>query len=379
MKKTILTITIATLLLTPKLRAEDFKYPPINPALLYWQAVAQLPQLTEDQANELRAMATGKDPFDAARAAKLPLDDGSMRSLRRAATSTAPCDWGLTIEDGPAMVMPHVSKMHQVASLAIVKAESLFAQGKVPEGIDWLVTAHRMARHAGVGDILISHLVQNAIEANAIRAAARHCLGWDAETRHAYAATLRKLPPLHTAQDALHGERAFIDWAERQFNAGGKSNAKIQAMITSLTSEKAAERENIEAQFVPAEMTATLTDWRSLQGRLEAAFGKPWEEGQAEIKTLTDEAVHSPHLLLRIAFPSTTGAFEKSFTVATLHTMLDAALQHGPQLDEAAAGTYRDALEGEPLRLKKGEDGTLTLLAAHPHPAGKEISLQVGK
>jgi hypothetical protein len=379
MKKTILTLTIATLLIAPQLRAEEVKYPPINPALLYWQAAAQLPQLTEDQAKELSAMASGKTPFDAARAAKLPLDSTTMRVLRKAVDSTAPCDWGLPLEDGPAMGLPHLAKLQQISSLAIVKAESLFAQGKVQEGIDQLVVVHRMARHAGAGNVLISYLVQNAIETNAMRAAARHCLGWNTETRHTYAATLQGLPPLHTAQDGLRGERIFIDWIERHFNAGGKSDPQVQEIIASLASENAVDAETLKAQFAPGAVAATLTDWRNLQTRLEAAFGMPWAEGQPEIKTLTDEAVHSAHPLLRIAFPATTGVFEKRFTVATLHTMLEAALEHGPQLDEAAAGTYRDALEGEPLRLKKGDNGTLTLLAAHPHPAGKEISLQLGK
>ncbi|HSI15191.1 MAG TPA: hypothetical protein VK961_24295 [Chthoniobacter sp.] len=379
MKKTILTLSIAALLIAPGLHAEDLKYPPINPALLYWQAAAQLPQLTEDQSNELREMATGKEPFDAARAAKLPLDNGSMRVLRQAADSTAPCDWGLPLEDGPVMPLPHLAKLQQMSSMAIVKAKSLFAQDKVQEGMSWLVVAHCMARHAGAGDLLISHLVQDAIEVNALRAAALHCLGWNTETRHGYAAMLESLPPLHTAQDGLRGERLFVDWVERHFNAGGKSNAEVQAIIASLTAEKGAEKENVEAQFAPGAMAATLTEWRSLQSRLEAAFGKPWTEGQAEIKALTDEAIHSPHPLPRLAFPTTTGVFEKWFTVATLHTMLEAALEHGPQLDEASAGTYRDALEGEPLRLKKSDNGTLTLVATHPHPAGKEISLQLGK
>lgn len=379
MKKSILTLTIAALLLSPQLRAEDVKYPPINPALLYWQVAAQLPQLTEDQAKELGAMAMGKTPFDAARAAQLPLDASSLRFVRQAADSTAPCDWGLPLEEGPAMPLPHVAKLQQISSLVIVKAESAFAQGKVQEGLDWLVVAHRMARHAGAGDMLISYLVQNAIETNAIRAAGRHCLGWDTETRHAYAATLQGLAPLHTAQDALRSERIFVDWVERHFNAGGKSAAEIRSIITSLTAEKAAESKDVEAQFAPGAMAAALTEWRGLQNRLEAAFGKPWTEGQSEITTLTDEAAHSSHLLPRLAFPATTGVFEKSFSVATLHTMLEAALEYGPKLDEAAAANYRDSLEGEPLRLKKGDNGTLTLVAAHPHPANKEISLPLGK
>jgi len=379
MKKTILILTLAAFAFAPVLRAEGTKYPPINPALLYWQAAAELPQLTEDQARDLSEMASGKLPFDAEKAGQLLTPKGSLRLAEKAANSTASCDWGLPLEDGPGTSLPHLAKIRQLAGLAIINAETLFAKGKVKEGVEWLMVAHRIARHAGAGDLLISFLVQNAIETNAVRAAARHCLSWDDGTRQAYAAALQTLPPLRTVQESFHGEQVLIDWVERRALPSAQSQHEIEELMQALTIEKPADKEAMIAQLAPGALPATLTEWRDLQSRLEAALGKPWAQGQPEIKALTDEAVHSPRYLIRNYIPTVTSVSENAFILATLHTMLQAALQHGSQLDEAAAGAYRDALEGEPLRLQKGENGTLTLLAARQHPVGKNLSLQLGK
>jgi hypothetical protein len=379
MKKTILTLTIATLLIAPTLRAEEVNHPPINPALLYWQAASELPQLSNEQAKELADMASGRQAFDPAKAKNLLESATTLRLMRKAVDSTAACDWGLPTEDGPGTILPHLAKMRQMSGLAIVQAEAFFAEGKVKQGLDSLLIAHRMARHAGAGDLLISYLVQNAMEANAIRAAARHCLGWDTETRRGYATALQSLPPLHTAQAAFHGEHIFIDWAESHLRSDGKSDAELQAALASAAAEQPGSKEAAASLLAPDTTKAALAAWRDMLARMTTALGKPWPQAQLELKALEDEAWHSSHVLVRVTVPSTMSVAEKGFTVATLRTMLDAALEHGPQLDEAAASTYHDSLEGEPLQLKKGDNGTLTLKAAHPHPAGKEISLQLGK
>ena len=250
-------------------------------------------------------------------------------------------------------------------------------------------TAHRMAmRHAGVDNILISNLVQASIETNALRAAGRHCLAWDGSTRQSYATMLKTLPPLHTTQAAYDGERLLIDWMDRRFSGGTESvNEALDFLKTqvddllksSKISDTPLDKEALAAELTPAAVKAALPEMRSLQSRTEAVLGKPWVQSQPELEALDDEAAHSPHLLVRSGFPVVMPIAEKQFIVATLRIMLDAALEHGPQLDEAAAATYHDALEGDPLRLKKNDDGSLTLLASHQHPAKKDLSLQLGK
>lgn len=375
MKKTILTLTIATLLVAPSLHGENLSHPPINPALLYWQAASELSQLSNEQADELVDMATGRKAFDPAKAKHLLESSTTLRLIRKASDSTAACDWGLPIEDGPATIMPHLAKMRQMSSLAIVQAEALFADGKTKQGLDWLLVAHRMARHAGTSEFVISYMVQNIMEISAVRAGARHCLEWDTETRHEYAAALKGLPPLRSVQAAFHGERILIDWIERHVTAGGKADAELQAAFANMPGSK----EGGAATLASETSETALTAWRELQARMEAALGKPWTEAQPELQALEEEASRSSNALVRASIPSTRKVAESGCLAATLQTMLSAALEYGPQLSEPLAATYHDSLEGEPLRLKKGDNGTLTLLAAHPHPADNEISLQIGK
>jgi hypothetical protein len=247
--------------------------------------------------------------------------------------------------------------------------------------LDWLVITHRMARHAGAGDLLISNLVQISIETNAIHAAARHCLNWDEQTRQAYAAMLEALPPLHSTQKAVGGEHLFTDWVEHKFQTGGKAEIEklmLEVQGSSGTAVKPEDKAAVEANLEPATFQTSLAEWRSLLSRIEAAAGKPWPQSQPELQKLDDEAAHSSYYLVRRSTPSVVNVVSKQYVMATLHTMLDAVLKHGSQLDEATAATYHDAFAGDALKLQKN-DGTLTLATAHEYRAGKTVSLKFGK
>ena len=381
MKTNLIAFALAVLTFSSTLCADEFTHPPINPALLYWQAAATLPKLTDNQAKDLRAMAAGITPFDAAKVKDLRADKWSLHLMQKAANSPAPCDWGMPTEDGPDMALPHTAKIMEMSYLAIVEAESSFAEGKTRDGLDWLIITHRMARHAGAGDVLISNLVQFAIETNALRAAARHCLNWDEQTRQAYASMLEALPPLHTTQKAYRSEEILTEWVEHKFQAGGKAEIeKLAGVVASSGGNpmKPEEKAALEANLEPAAFQASIAEWRSLQSRVAAAMGKPWPQAQPELQKLNDEATHSSYYIVRTSIPTILGVAEKQYVIATLHTMLDAALKHGPQLDEATAASYHDAFAGDPLHVQKN-DGTLTLATAHEYRAGKNVSLQFGK
>ena len=378
MKTTLPILALAALILASSLPAEEPK--PINPALLYWQAAAVLPPLTPEQAKELRELATNPGPFDQAKARSLPSSESALRFIRKATISPAACDWGLATEDGPATLMPHLGKIREMSSLVLVQAETDFATGHVKEGLEWLITAHRMAQHAGASPFLISNLVQFAMDMDATRAAARHCLGWDESTRQMYAGMLKALPPLHTTLNAYAGEQAFIDWVERRIGADGKPTAEVEEMIKAVTvdNEKPTP-EMLAVQFAPGAMKAALAELRSLESRTQILIDKPWKESQGEMKALVEESKRSPHFLVRVSYVEVASISMKQYAVATLRTMLEAALQFGSQLDEGSAATYHDAFEGEPLILKKNADGTLTLAARHSHPAGKDLALTLAK
>jgi len=385
--KLILSTTVAIFTLAACVIAEEAKYPPINPALIYWQAAAEMPDLKGEKSDLIRDIVSGKKPFDATKAEPILAESvGALGLFAKAADSTAPCDWGLQLQDGPGTPLPHLSKVRELCRLAILKSDALFAEGKPSEGVEWLLATQRAARHAGAGDLLINALVQISIEASVIKAAALHCLAWDEATRQRYADGLKALPPLHSVQDATRGEMMLVDWIERRFQpVDAKARQKIQDKLSAANqpdgkanSEFDAAIKMFQGQLTPEQLPKLTAGMRDLYLRTQVALGKPWKEGQAELQAIIKESQEG-NILIKLMFPSFVDVNAKSFEIATLRTMLDAALQYGPKLDEAAAGSFKDAFDGEPLILKKGEDGGLTLSTSRQYWKGKDVELKVGK
>ena len=383
MKNRALAVALTTAFLLPALWAEEPQVQPINPALLYWQAAALLPKLNDDQARELREMASGKLPVDLAKVEKLGFAPAE-NILRKATASSAPCDWGISKDEGPWMALPHIAKVMELARVAAVEAEAKLTQGNTKEGIEWLLVVHRVARHSGAGDTLVLYLVQNSIETLALRSAARHCLAWDVTFRHGYSEKLKALPPLHSLAGGYRGELSIVEWLERQLDRPEPEKSEKLKLLWSLSSGPSeplseADREKFLAQFKPGPMKKFIAEDRGLINRTASSAGKPWKEGRPELDALQEAAKHSEFFLIRQSYPALATVYDREFVLVTLRTMLDAALEYGAQIDESKAATYQDAFEGKPLRLAKSAEGTLRLEAVEQHPAGKPVELKLGK
>ena len=381
MKLKLFFTALATVFFLSGIRAAEKEYPPVNPALLYWQAAAMLPDLTDEQATELRDTAAGKLPVDPAKAAALG-SDAAIHLLRKAALSSVPCDWGLSREDGPAMALPHISKMRQLTSLALLESERQFLDGNTANGMDWILITHRMARHSGAGDTLISFLVQEEGEASALRAAARHCLGWDETTRRQYAEKLNSLPPPQSLQDSYRSEKIFIDWLGNLFGRDDETTRKrLTEALGTVNHENDSDQGKALHNLIsdPEAWRKEMAALYGFHSRTAAAFGKPWKEVSAELEAINAEIESGDVILAKLTFPAVTSFHHRAFVTATLRTMLVAALDHGRKLDDTIVATYHDAFEGNPLRLLKAEDGTISLCSAEPHPKDKLIQLSLGK
>jgi hypothetical protein len=165
---------------------------PVNPALLYWQAAACLPKLSAPQTEELRDMARGKRPVDRRKLHESGFGE-IERLLRKATLSEAPCDWGLFWESGPGMALPHLSKLSELATLAVVNAEVLLSEGKAEASFEYFLMAHRIARHAAAEDagapLHPLHPLQRPVLPVPLTGFPRHRApsgsGWDAGSRRA--------------------------------------------------------------------------------------------------------------------------------------------------------------------------------------------------
>ena len=118
--KTIL-FSFCLLFACPVLSAVDAPVANTNPALIYWQALMELPDLSPAE----QAL------FDNFRNASLDRDyealvyryDFAFRLVAKAANfKDRRCDWGIDLQDGPDTLLPHLARAKTCARAAQMRA-----------------------------------------------------------------------------------------------------------------------------------------------------------------------------------------------------------------------------------------------------------------
>ena len=70
--------------------------------------------------------------------------------------------------DGPFTLLPFLARGRDLSRAMLLQARVDFADGKRVAGVDYLLDTVALARHLGAKGPMISQLVQDAIESNAI-------------------------------------------------------------------------------------------------------------------------------------------------------------------------------------------------------------------
>ena len=320
-----------------------------NPALLYWQAAAELPSLSEAQARQLREIAEGKIPFKAEIIEELDFEQ-PVKFLRKAVVSEAPCEWGLAWEEGVGMTTPHLAKMRELSTIVLVLAEAKFSEGEVAGGVDLLLMAHHIARDAGVTPFLISNIIQNVLERRTIETAARHCMSWDEEMRGDYARRQSELPGLSSLPQAFAWELAWIDaWEKELLEDFDQAREKLGLAANSTESDP----------FEDPKLVHEMTDsYRKVHAKGMAALklkGKARRVAVAEFEEkmtadLTANKKLTRNILVALAMPTLNKMVRGEDQTAIAQAMLKSALKHGPEISE------KD-LEGQPFNLVRKDGG----------------------
>jgi hypothetical protein len=181
-----------------------------NAALRYWQAFEGLGQMQPDPADYLDA--DSLKPLDDAARLLLNQRQASLLYLRRGAAQPS-CDWGLHLEDGPGLLLPHIQKSRDLARLACLSMRRHFEEGRPHEALEDLGAVLMLARNLGADHTMIAMLVQFAIESLAYQSAAPYLMHLDAKGLEALAARLNKLPPTATLRRSIELENEhMIGW-----------------------------------------------------------------------------------------------------------------------------------------------------------------------
>ncbi len=320
-----------------------------NPALLYWQAAAELPPLSDAQAKQLREVAGGKVDFKAELIEELNFE-WTVKFLRKAVASEAPCEWGLALEEGIEAPTPHLAKMREFSTMALVLAEAKFAKGETTAGIDLLLMAHHIARDADAAPSLISNVIQNVLERRTIATAARHCMSWDAAGREDYARRLTLLPDLNPLPNAFATELVWIGAWEKELEENFDQARKKFGLVAS--SEKS---DPFRSPELIKEMLETYHKMHERGMVILALEGEARRLAVAEFEKdmeadLTAKKRLPKNILVALAMPALSNMVRGEDQSAIAQAMLKSALVHGPEISE------KD-LEGQPFKLVRKEGG----------------------
>jgi len=340
-KYSILAIFCGVLSLAPAADAQSSRK--TNPALLYWQAAAEFPALSDTQAKQLRAIADGKVDFRAEILEALDFER-TVAFLRKAVASEAPCEWGLAWEDSLEMRTPHLAKMREFSVMTLVLAEAKFANGEMAAGIDLLLMGHHIARDAGAAPSIISNAIQNFLERRTIAAAARHCMKWDTVGRADYARNLAALPELSPLHRAFLTELVWIDWFKNEIKGNLEEASKVLG-LRDKDKDQLKSPEVIEEMIEiyrkkHAEGIATL----KLKGDARHLAVAEFEKEMIANKDLPK------NLFVSLLMPKLNNMVRSEDQTILAEAMMKSALEHGPEIGE------KD-VDGQPFKLIRKDDG----------------------
>ena len=136
----------------------------INPALLYHQGFSLRPDLEQADHDFLFTNEWRERILDERFGTLIGRYDNSFKLFRRARYAQVPCDWGLDLSDGPEALLPGLAKAKNAAQTARLRTMWHLKNGKPEEAREDLLAAFALGRQVSRDKVLISALVQFAIE-----------------------------------------------------------------------------------------------------------------------------------------------------------------------------------------------------------------------
>lgn len=344
----------------------------INPALIYFQAYQAMPQLNEEDTKHLfetslDSIPSGK-PFDE-RARKLLTEyDNSFKLLNRARFSQVPCEWGYDLSDGPEALLGGLAPAKRLTQAAVLRAHAALDDNNFEKAASDLLAAFVTGRNLATDGILISSLVQFAIENIVNSYVAGHYYRFTPEQLDSLIAQMDAAPRRGLVAATIAAEKtSFFGYTYRRTEAliaeaqgnSGQFWTRFQAFWdpiatdyeTKKTSPTAAELKQLTGGN-PAQIIQLLNEMPALYDETERVLALPWSEFSQAHSALTARITASSNPFIKEFFPVFHNLRGKEFSVLVRHEMIRAAAAYkkgGPQAFAAVA----DPLTGKPFEFTR--------------------------
>lgn len=353
-KNAIFTLLLIGAVAVPSLGAQSLRTD-INPALLYYQAFLVAPEISETDFDYLATNNLWSPTLPERFGELVGRYDAEFKILRQAAISTATCDWGLDLSEGPATLLPHLSRCKAAMIGARYRVAWELQQQRQAEARDDLLAAFTLARNASRDGTLISVLVQLAAESIGCNSIAENFGKFSPRTLQQLVQGIDAAPARGTAAASIALEKVtFHDWLLRKTQELQKANpgddAKVMAGIHDVL--RAFDELNPEGQndaqpslwerLVKSSGNTSegilnlLREESQACDRLAIVMALPYAEFDAQAKPFAAELKQSPNPLLSQSLPACLKARQREFKVqvwlAMLHTALAYRLHGDPGL-----------------------------------------------
>lgn len=188
-----------------------------NAAVNYWTAFAALPTTTQELREKMTAAAKAiSAPIPEELRASLRQYETALHELHRAAQMSS-CDWQLDYAAGPHLLLRHLQHARDLAWVGLVRAQVRFESGDNQAALDDVVAVLKMGRDCGRSPLVISMLVDVAIEHLAGKVLAGRLSQLTPEQLGQLMQRLKELPPTATAAEAFRKEsEMFGGWVARR-------------------------------------------------------------------------------------------------------------------------------------------------------------------
>ena len=367
--KTLAKILCVLLTLASTGRAETGARTDINPALLYWQAFAAMPdRAARDHlfTNEWRGRSLDEQ-FNQ----QIATYDNAFKLLRQAVRQTVPCDWGYDLSQGPELLLPGLAKAKLVSQAARLRLRWHLEKGRPDDARDDLLAAYVLGRHASKDGLLISALVQIAIESILEEGIAENWFRFSPETLQQVMDGLATAPARGTMAQCVQTERlSFKDWLARKvegFQASSRDEAealqKTRDLLRSVMSGGDAPEEPATptpdailqmAGGTTAGLLRQLKEMDVLYDEAAVLMTVPYTRFLPGIKVFNEKVAKHPNQLVQVFFPAFEKCRLKEFRIGLKLAALRAAHAYRKS-GQAGLDQVPDPLLNQPFHLQRFE------------------------
>jgi len=368
----------------------------INPALRYYQAFLEMPNLPETDHQDLFVREWRGQPLDKRFGELVSRYDVEFRFLREAARAEVPCDWGIDLTEGPDALLPGLARAKVVAQVTRFRVMWHLKNGRQAEARDDLLAAFTLGRNVSRDGVLVSALVQMAMENIIESVVAENFFQWQPEMMQEIVNGLNAAPARGTIAQCIPAEKqSFHDWLLRKVQElqqesprdGARTVERLSELFARVGGEAESDKEFAARVIKAGGGTAggvlrLIRELAPLYDKVTILMNLPHGPFEEQLAQFMAEVDQNPNPLVRKLFKVFAKCRTKEFSALVKQAMVRAGVEYKLR-GEAGLKSVTDPCGDGPFTVRRfvfeGEDRGFALRSAYDGPGHAVVLIFVEK